>query len=465
MAESRRLIPISANWVLRRIQEGKNVRLKNAQIEGDIDLDKLDLPTEPFARTGYQKDTIKLRTECKIISSLIKITNSDFNGTVNFSNCLFKADAWFNGATFSSDAGFWGTIFSGDAWFYGATFSSDAWFDGATFSRYARFNGATFTGYARFKGATFSGDAWFYGATFSSHAWFDGATFSSDAWFYGAIFNGYARFSDATFNGHAGFNGATFSSDAWFNGAIFNGNVEFSRSEIKDIYFYQKQDNSYVKIKGLIYLDFMNYNRFCVRWQILKGHLNYDGATYLSLVKNFRNLELFEDADACYYQYRKESQTKKDWYSQDNIWIDRLLLFHEKVIMPAFNRVQNFFDWLNKQPPILQMHRFNWSKLGDHVSWISCGYGLKVWPMVIWIAGSILFFALVYNAFGGVSNYPGNVSPIDNIYFSTFALAGRPPPGNLSAEGSWKYVVLGENLLGYMFLALFVVVLGRKVVR
>jgi len=125
----------------------------------------------------------------------------------------------------------------------------------------------------------------------------------------------------------------------------------------------------------------------------------------------------------------------------------------------------DFYIWLNNTFLFIWIHKFNWSKLADHMSWISCGYGLKLWPMVIWITGAILIFAFFFNAGGGIVRDSGNATSIDSLYFSIFALAGRSPPDNLHPEGLWRYVALLENLLGYVFLALFVVVLGRKVVR
>jgi hypothetical protein len=111
------------------------------------------------------------------------------------------------------------------------------------------------------------------------------------------------------------------------------------------------------------------YDRLLIHWKSIKEHLKYDSATYLLLIKNFRNLGFFEDADACYYQYRKESQSRKNW--------------------------------------------FNWSKMWDHLSWISCGYGLKIWPMLVWITGAILIFAYVYNAHNGIAKDIGNTSPMN----------------------------------------------------
>jgi len=186
--ENRPRVPISADWVLKRIQEGKRVRLRNAVIEGDIDLNKLDLPTGRIDQTEFQKK-MGLAEDVKIIQSSIKITHSTIKGRLNFRNSYFKKVARFDRATFSEDA-----VFSE-----------------ATFNDYARFDGATFNDYAGFNEATFNDYAGFSGATFNSFARFDGATFNSFAGFSGATFNGYAGFSGAKFEGEVlTFRGTTF---------------------------------------------------------------------------------------------------------------------------------------------------------------------------------------------------------------------------------------------------------------
>ena len=123
---TRRLIPISAIWVQDRIQKEKKVRLKNAQINGDIDLSKPDLPTKSVARTEFQKYNLDLSTECKIISSEINISESEFRDRVQFSNCFFDKQTWFSRVTFSRYASF-----------NGATFSRYAGFDGLILRRFA----------------------------------------------------------------------------------------------------------------------------------------------------------------------------------------------------------------------------------------------------------------------------------------------------------------------------------------
>ena len=54
-------------------------------------------------------------------------------------------------------------------------------------------------------------------------------------------------------------------------------------------------------------------------------------------------------------------------------------------------------------------------------------------------------------------------SIFEAIYFSFTSLTGSSP--NDLPIGAWKYAVMIESVLGYLFLALFVVVLARKMIR
>jgi hypothetical protein len=184
----------------------------------------------------------------------------------------------------------------------------------------------------------------------------------------------------------------------------------------------------------------------CIRWETVNNHLNYQGAAYLTLAKNFKNLDYFEDADACYYQYRRIAQSKKSWYG--------------------------------------------WSKLLDIIAWVTCGYGVKVWRPVFCVLGCVVIFASLYGLFNGIANvgsyeisplslntaplvtqnthptelYAGGTSWADYLYFSAAALTGSTP-SEVRPLGEWKYVAVIERLMGYLFLSLFVVVLTRKMIR
>ncbi|UEC43206.1 MAG: hypothetical protein METHAR1v1_1210004 [Methanothrix sp.] len=50
------------------------------------------------------------------------------------------------------------------------------------------------------------------------------------------------------------------------------------------------------------------------------------------------------------------------------------------------------------------------------------------------------------------------------LYFSAVSFLGGTPAG-LYAVGNWNLLAIFENLLGYLLLALFIVVLARKLIR
>jgi len=54
-----------------------------------------------------------------------------------------------------------------------------------------------------------------------------------------------------------------------------------------------------------------DFNVMRVSWSSLENALVYDGATYSKLIKNFRYLEQFDDADNAYYRNKQMSQAKK----------------------------------------------------------------------------------------------------------------------------------------------------------
>jgi hypothetical protein len=133
---------------------------------------------------------LKTPTECKTVSTSIKITNSQFEGTVNFSNCLFKDIVSFSRTTFLQYASFSGAAFSGLVRFNRAVFKKVADYGGVVFSRYVRFGGATFRRNVHFRGDMFSRNISFRGATFNRNADFSGVIFDKNLSFSGARFEG-----------------------------------------------------------------------------------------------------------------------------------------------------------------------------------------------------------------------------------------------------------------------------------
>ena len=191
---------------------------------------------------------------------------------------------------------------------------------------------------------------------------------------------------------------------------------------------------------GQIDLHNANFARLEVRWPTICHHLTYDGAAYLSLAKNFRNLEWFEDADDCYYHYRRMSQSGKT------------LIFREKMLI-----------------------KINWSKLLDTVAWISCGYGVRPRNTVFLSCFLIILFALLFwmgdgivveplNGAGPSIASPESLNFLDNIYFSAMVFTAKTQV-KWFPVGVFRYLATVEAVLGWLLLALFLVTLGRTMIR
>jgi len=208
---------VPASEILDKILKGEDVEYDCVIVKGDLDLSKLDLPTQHIERTDFQK-AIGLSEEAKLVKSEIKIINSKIDGILGFDYTLFQKLINFSESEISGDANFRGAQFSESidfsesTDFSGLVISGDAHFSGTQFSESAHFSGAQFRGSAFFNVAQFRGDAHFSGAQFSEFAIFSGTQFSEFAIFSGTQFSEFAIFRGAQFDGDLTFRHATFSS-------------------------------------------------------------------------------------------------------------------------------------------------------------------------------------------------------------------------------------------------------------
>ncbi|WP_333656509.1 pentapeptide repeat-containing protein [Methanothrix soehngenii] len=136
---------------------------------------------------------------------------------------------------------------------------------------------------------------------------FDDARFLARASFSTATFLAVVSFASAHFQEDALFDGTAFMKTADCSAASFQKEITFAGASIN------KMRLSRAQISGQLSLQNAEFNRLEARWPVLCNHLRYDGETYLSLARNYRNLEWFEDADDCYYHYRRASQAGKSF--------------------------------------------------------------------------------------------------------------------------------------------------------
>jgi hypothetical protein len=374
--------------------------------------------------------------------------NADFRGAsfkedLNMEFASFQGNAIFLGSNIAKDANFFRAELL-DINFKDATLGGDVQFSEAKLGR-GLFTGSHFLGKASFLGSCFQEEAFFHSAFFQGLAIFSQVKFQAKAVFEQAVFAGEAQFSEVSFLEEADFRSAKFCKEAFFQGTQFTDSANFSGSNFQKnlilanakIYVMRLFDAVFA---GQIDLHNADFVRLEVRWPTICNHLAYDGAAYLSLAKNFRNLEWFEDADDCYYHYRRMSQSGKT------------LLRREKMLI-----------------------KINWSKILDGMACISCGYGVRPRYTVFLSCFLIILFALLFWMGDGIVVEPLNggspsIAPqenlnfLDNIYFSAMVFTAKTQV-KWYPVGVFRYLATVESILGWLLLALFLVTLGRTMIR
>ena len=465
--------------------------------------------------------------EGAIFSDDADFSEAEFNGCIDFREALFRGNADFHDVQFKAEllyepnfefaqfrevVDFSGTRFNGWGTFRDVHFGGDTSFWDAQFNSSALFDRAQFSGDADFSETQFGGNVLFLGSNFDGAAIFERAQFNGDSYFRRVQFNGRGGFevfrpgqhiemgdgqSTYEYGGQytkhgvikrvagiiltgdedVSFNGVTFRGDAEFDNARFNGYTSFKNSlfrgnaSFKCAKFEEHAYFDYALCLRNLILDDVKFSIIKTRWVFIEHSLVYNDAVYLALIKNFENLGYFKDADNCYYQYRKERQERETSTG---------------------------------------------SKLLDILAWLSCGYGVRPGYTLACSFGLIVFFGVAFWAGNGTTQrqetiYKNNKntlslswSPLFNkvlIFFRNMSLIKRPsvllegfrkiwnlsltkdvslkdalyfsalvffhtwPHPNLRPAGRWKYVVLVEDIFGWLLLALFLVTLANVMIR
>lgn len=138
------------------------------------------------------------------------------------------------------------------------------------------------------------------------------SVFENDVDFSNTIFRTPLYLEGNTFLGKTDFSGASldFSSFKYSN---FTDSADFSNTVFNKVDF---TGTKFIKIT----LNGSDFNKMTISWNDLKNSLVYDGTTYLKLIKNFKGIEQFDDANLVIYQYRQKKQESKNglaWYWEE----------------------------------------------------------------------------------------------------------------------------------------------------
>jgi hypothetical protein len=196
-----------------------------------------------------------------------------------------------------------------------------------------------------------------------------------------------------------------------------------------------------------ITLQHAEFTKIEARWPVLEGRLVYNGAAYLALVRSYKNMEWFDDADDCYYRYRKSAQREKN-----------ILVYGELS---------------HRGIPSI-----NWSKALDILALISCGYGVRPRHTVFLSIILIALFGIAFWIGEGVVEEPIEQSTgrvfislsdqgfclVDGLYFSAMVFTAKTQV-KWYPVGLFRYVATIESILGWLLMALLLVTLGRTMIR
>ncbi len=226
--EERKGNPIAAQEVVNAIKAGKSVEIKNAVIEGALDLESEVIE----GKITVQRTQIKGPVDCSY---------AEFKQVVNFHSSTFESDVNFTGATVEKDitlnaATFQGMVDLTDVQIKGALYAQSC-----TFWKDFNFMAAQVGRRCVFMGGVFKQKAMFTGCRIGGTAFFDSATFGGEANFVSAQIDDRAMFTGVTFKNRAHFGSIRIGSNAEFDGALFGKGVCFHGAHIGDSGFFREK--------------------------------------------------------------------------------------------------------------------------------------------------------------------------------------------------------------------------------
>ena len=285
-----------------------------------------------------------------------------------------------------------------------------------------------------------------------------------------------ANFSGATFDRNANFYGSAFCGKAIFTGAIFERDVNWRKSKFNwkliliDAKINSMQfEKAFFNDQAQIVLNGSHFNLLIIPWNIIKKYLSKStemDAIYLSLIKSYKELGWWNDADECSFQYNvyrnKSKLVEKLMGIQplshlDYFWKIMKNLRSIKLTNFIKNHIQiQTDDWSLLQKIKRRQLKGNSPRFTDIASWL-CGYGIKI-EYLVW---STLLIIVISGLFFNFINYQSE-SIIDSLLNSSLLfLSGTV--GNLSPP--YSYVAAFESLFRSLILSIFIVILTRKMFR
>jgi len=185
---------------------------------------------------------------------------------------------------------------------------------------------------------------------------FFGAQFNESAFFNQAQFNQSVEFSSSEFDKDSYFSWCKFNQSADFGGARFGMDAIFDQSYLKSADFSSTSISNDLSLKGTE-IEYLSLNNAQIGEIVLRpwkniGHMEYDEMAYQSLLSSFKNRNLPDEANECYYDYRNARRATLNFLYQPADYA--LMLFYgygvkpERPVIWAFVLITiftSFFWW------------------------------------------------------------------------------------------------------------------------
>lgn len=422
---------IPASEILAKIHKGEPVEYDRIRVTGNLEINRLDMPTHRIERTDFQKKMLGLTDETKLVKSRIRITNSTIEDNLFFGSVVFQERVDCSGSQFCFAAYFMGSLFLGDANFEESQFRWDAQFSGTQFNRDANFRGSQFSInpeiLTRFplSGMEAAEDIESPNAT---HVNFIGSMFCGIADFRRALFRVNTSFEESEFGGFADFRGSRFTQNTYyFMGSLFKKGADFRNSFFKgNIDFLGSRfDGDNLTFRDAMFINPRSQEEACRRAKnVLVKAGNRDEEEYH------------------FYREMEAKRIRKGIRENSGLGLSYLLLKTDTWPFWKFF-FYDVLEWFFVQKIF--------------------GYGVHPFRLFGWWLAFVVIFAVIYSIKGAIEQ-PDVRQWYDYLWFS-IATAATPGYALYKPLGLFKIIAGVEAILGTFMWAAFITTFARKFSR
>ncbi|MBQ3657073.1 MAG: pentapeptide repeat-containing protein [Bacteroidales bacterium] len=219
---------ITAQKIMKKISDGKNLIIKDKTVKGFLDFTKAQKVDNKLPLS-----TVYIDNELIFINCTFEDSVTAFFSAGNMVKTVFEKNVTFYDCKFIKGADFTQADFSKDFNFELSNVKGRASFDGVDFSKGAVFASANFQDDCSFINCRFSGRTTFYKSVFKKTVIWQKSVFYAPVSFWDARFYGYFEFSDIKAYEKPDFMNAKFSDRAVFCNSLYNCGLKIDSTQFE----------------------------------------------------------------------------------------------------------------------------------------------------------------------------------------------------------------------------------------